>query len=178
MPRETSGEVDTFGPFVTIPALNGRHEMSNIVDEIGKKGLGPSPGDFRVGDTVEVHCRIVEGDKERIQVFAGTVIARRGGAENASFTVRRLVQGQGVERVFPLRSPRVEKVVVMKTGRVRRAKLHYLRGRTGKATRLAERRDARGAARAEAKAGDAEAAAGDAEAAAEPAPEPESAPEE
>jgi len=152
--------------------------MSTIVDEIGQKGLKPLPGDFQIGDTVEVHCRIVEGDKERIQVFVGTVIARRGGAENASFTVRRLVQGQGVERVFPLRSPRVEKVVVKKTGRVRRAKLHYLRGRTGKATRLAERRDAfgkRGGAKAEAGADDAEAAV---EAAAEPASEPESAPEE
>ncbi len=152
--------------------------MSTIVDEIGRKGLKPVPGDFQIGDTVEVHCRIVEGDKERIQIFNGTVIARRGGAENASFTVRRLVQGQGVERVFPLRSPRVEKVVVKKTGRVRRAKLHYLRGRTGKAARIAERRDVRGAARGKAKAGKAEAAAVDTEAAAEPAPEPESAPEE
>lgn len=155
--------------------------MSNIVDEIGKKGLGPSPGDFRVGDTVEVHCRIVEGDKERIQVFAGTVIARRGGAENASFTVRRLVQGQGVERVFPLRSPRVEKVVVKKTGRVRRAKLHYLRGRTGKATRLAERRGGTGRAGAGAEAGEPAPDAPDdasGEAADDTAPDPEGRPEE
>ncbi len=115
--------------------------MSKIVDEIGRRDLKPSPGDFRIGDTVDVRCRIVEGDKERIQVFTGTVIARRGGGVNASFTVRRLVQGQGVERVFPLHSPRVDSVEVKRTGRVRRAKLHYLRGRIGKATRLAERRD-------------------------------------
>lgn len=115
--------------------------MSKIVEEIGRRDLKPPPGDFRIGDTVDVHYRIVEGDKERIQVFTGTVIARRGGAENASFTVRRLVQGQGVERVFPLHSPKIDSVEVKRTGRVRRAKLHYLRGRTGKATRLAERRD-------------------------------------
>ena len=144
--------------------------MSKIVDEIGRKGLGAPPGDFSVGDTVDVHCRIVEGDKERIQVFTGTVIARRGGAENASFTVRRLVQGQGVERIFPLHSPKVEKVEVRKTGRVRRAKLHFLRGRTGKAARLAERRKAFGAPAAESGA--------ETEAAPEEAPEDDSRPEE
>ena len=145
--------------------------MSKIVDEIGKKDLKPPPGDFSVGDTVDVHVRIVEGDKERIQVFTGTVIARRGGSENASFTVRRLVQGQGVERVFPLHSPKIEKVVVKRTGRVRRAKLHYLRGRTGKAARLAERREAFGGAQAR----KLETAP---ETGAEAGPEPESPPEE
>lgn len=149
--------------------------MSNIVDEIGRRGLKPSPGDFRVGDTVDVHVRIVEGDKERIQVFTGTVIARRGGAENASFTVRRLVQGQGVERVFPLHSPKVEKVVVRKTGRVRRAKLHYLRGRTGKATRLAERRDAFGRAP---RGAEAEVGAAEVDGETEAAPDAEGPPEE
>ncbi len=121
--------------------------MSKIVEEIGRRNIKPGRGNFRIGDTVDVHYRIVEGDKERIQVFTGTVIARRGGGENASFTVRRLVQGQGVERVFPLHSPKVDNVEVKRTGRVRRAKLHYLRGRIGKATRLAERRGGvRGAA--------------------------------
>jgi large subunit ribosomal protein L19 len=116
--------------------------MSEIVREIGRSSVKPGRGGFDVGDTVDVHCRIVEGDKERIQVFTGTVIARRGGGAGESFTVRRIVQGEGVERVFPLNSPRVEKIAVRKTGRVRRAKLHYLRGRTGKAARLAERREA------------------------------------
>ncbi len=156
--------------------------MSNIVDEVEQRNLKPSPGEFRIGDTVDVHVRIVEGDKERIQVFTGTVIARRGGGSKASFTVRRLVQGQGVERVFPLRSPRVEKVVVKKTGRVRRAKLHYLRARTGKATRLPERRDAFGKkAGAKAKAGEAVPGAPDdapADALDDAAPDPEGRPEE
>ena len=150
--------------------------MANIVDEIGKKGLRPSPGDFRVGDTVDVHVRIVEGDKERIQIFTGTVIARKSGSERASFTVRRLVQGQGAERVFPLHSPQVEKVLVRRTGRVRRAKLNYLRGRTGKATRLAERRDAfrKAAPGADAEAGPAaEADAGGGEAAPQSEPQTE-----
>jgi large subunit ribosomal protein L19 len=119
---------------------------SQIVSDIAAKSMKESVDDFRVGDTVDVHVRIVEGEKERIQVFTGTVIARKGGRKaSACFTVRRVVEGEGVERVFPLHSPRVEKVVVKKGGRTRRAKLHFLRGRTGKATKLAERRDARGA---------------------------------
>jgi large subunit ribosomal protein L19 len=99
-----------------------------------------SLGDFKVGDTVDVHCKIVEGDKERLQIFTGTVMARqRGqGAINASFTVRRIVSGEGVERTFPLHSPRIAKVEVVRAGRVRRAKLYYLRGRVGKATKVKE----------------------------------------
>ena len=115
--------------------------MSDIVDEIGRRPVRPSLGPFRVGDTVDVHCRIVEGDKERIQVFTGTVIARRGSGSRGTFTVRRIVQGEGVERVFPLNSPRIERIAVRRTGRARRAKLTYLRSRSGKATRLAERRE-------------------------------------
>ncbi len=114
--------------------------MSGIVDEIGARSMKSSASEFRIGDTVDVHVRIVEGDKERIQVFTGTVIARRGGGSNASFTVRRIVEGEGVERVFPVHSPRVEKVEVRKTGKARRAKLHFLRNRVGKATKLRERR--------------------------------------
>jgi large subunit ribosomal protein L19 len=96
--------------------------------------------DFEIGDQVEVHVRILEGQKERVQVFAGVVISRRGDGMRQSFTVRRIVQGEGVERVFPLHSPKIAKVDVKRTGRVRRAKLYYLRKRVGKATRLRERR--------------------------------------
>ncbi len=99
-----------------------------------------SLGDFRVGDTVNVHTRIKEGDKERIQLFNGTVTSRcRGQGEiNASFTVRRMVSGEGVERIFPVHSPRIVKVEVVRRGRVRRAKLFYLRNRVGKATKVKE----------------------------------------
>ena len=125
--------------------------MSKIVDEIAKRNIVKRDIEFRVGDTVDVHVRITEGDKERIQVFTGTVIGRSGGTANETVTVRRLVQGEGIERIFPLNSPRIEKIAVRKTGRVRRAKLNFLRGRTGKATRLAERRtySGKGAARGE-----------------------------
>ncbi len=92
---------------------------------------------FNIGDTVRVHFRIVEGEKERIQVFEGVVIARKGDeSPNANFTVRRVAFGEGVERVFPLHSPRVEKVEVTREGAVRRAKLYYLRERSGKAARV------------------------------------------
>ncbi len=95
---------------------------------------------FEIGDTVDVHTRILEGAKERIQVFTGVVIARSGSGTREMFTVRRIVQGEGVERKFPLHSPRVAKIEVKRSGVVRRAKLYYLRERTGKATRLKERR--------------------------------------
>ncbi len=94
---------------------------------------------FEIGDTVDVHQRILEGQKERVQVFSGTVIAMRGSGMRETFTVRRIVQGEGVERVFPVNSPKIAKVEVKRTGRVRRAKLYYLRKRVGKATRLRER---------------------------------------
>jgi large subunit ribosomal protein L19 len=96
--------------------------------------------DFAVGDSVDVHQRILEGQKERIQVFSGVVIGRRGDGMRASFTVRRIVQGEGVERTFPLHSPKIAKIEVKRTGQVRRAKLYYLRDRVGKATRLRERK--------------------------------------
>jgi large subunit ribosomal protein L19 len=95
---------------------------------------------FAIGDQVDVHQRILEGQKERIQVFSGTVISRRGEGMREMFTVRRIVQGEGVERLFPLHSPKIAKVEVKRTGRVRRAKLYYLRDRVGKATRLRERK--------------------------------------
>jgi len=95
---------------------------------------------FEIGDTVDVHQRILEGQKERVQIFSGVVIARRGEGMRAMFTVRRIVQGEGVERQFPLYSPKIAKIEVKRTGQVRRAKLYYLRDRVGKATRLRERK--------------------------------------
>ena len=95
---------------------------------------------FGPGDTVKVHHRVVEGDKERIQIFEGVVIGRRGSRTNASFTVRKVSYGIGVERVFPLHSPNIEKIEVTRAGKVRRAKLYYLRGRRGKAARIKEKR--------------------------------------
>ena len=111
-----------------------------IMKQVEAASLRAEPLVFSIGDTVNVHTRILEGDKERIQIFNGVVIARRGGGMSAMFTVRRIVQGEGVERVFPLHSPKIVKVEVKRTGRVRRAKLYYLRDRVGKATRLRERK--------------------------------------
>jgi len=93
---------------------------------------------FKVGDTVDVHVKIVEGEKERIQIFNGIVIAKKGYGANEAFTVRRLVGTEGVERVWPLHTPTIDKIEVKKSGKTRRAKLYYLRDRIGKATRLAE----------------------------------------
>jgi len=116
--------------------------------------------EFRIGDTVNVSVRIVEGEKERIQVFSGTVIARRGGGISETFTVRRIVNNQGVERVFPIHSPKIAGIDVARSGKVRRAKLYYLRDRVGKATRLKEvkhtRKPARQAEQPEPEATDAE----------------------
>ena len=93
---------------------------------------------FRIGDTVQVHFKIVEGDTERIQVFEGLVIAKKNGGLNKTFTVRKISYGVGVERVFPLHSPRIDKVVVTRRGRVRRSKLYYIRDRVGKAAKVKE----------------------------------------
>ena len=98
---------------------------------------------FQIGDTVDVHTRIIEGEKERIQVFTGTVIMRKGRGINEMFTVRRIVNNEGVERIFPLHSPFISKVVVRRSGESRRAKLFYLRQRVGKAVRLTEKRKAK-----------------------------------
>ena len=97
--------------------------------------------EFRAGDTVRVHVRVVEGNKQRIQVFMGVVIARRGGGSRETFTVRKISGGIGVERVFPLHSPVIDKIEVVRRGKVRRAKLYYLRELRGKAARIEERRD-------------------------------------
>jgi large subunit ribosomal protein L19 len=97
---------------------------------------------FHVGDSVDVHVRIKEGDKERIQIFAGVCIARKGGGLRETFTVRRIVEGEGVERIFPLHSPNVAKIEVKRAGKVRRAKLYFLRDRVGKSTRIQEKLNA------------------------------------
>lgn len=104
---------------------------------------------FEIGDTVAVGVRIVEGNKERVQPFIGTVIARRGAGMNATFTVRRIVADEGVERVFPLHSPRIASIEVKRHGKVRRSKLYYLRDRVGKARKLRERRASTGRTHAE-----------------------------
>jgi len=115
--------------------------MSNqLMSQVEKGSIKPEPPVFEVGDTVDVHCRILEGDKERIQIFNGLVIARAGSGTRATVTVRRIVQGEGVERKFPIHSPRIAKIEVKRSGVTRRAKLYYLRDRTGKAVRLKERR--------------------------------------
>jgi len=111
--------------------------MSNpIIQEIEKSQMKRAVPKFSVGDTVEVRTKVVEGDKERVSVFIGTVIARKGTKNRQSFVVRRIVQGEGVERTFLLHSPKLVGVRVRHEGIVRRAKLYYLRGRTGKATRI------------------------------------------
>jgi large subunit ribosomal protein L19 len=110
-----------------------------ILDYVEKSSLKETTPSFTVGDTVDVHTRILEGDKERIQIFSGTVIARRGSGTRAMFTVRRIVSGEGVERKFPLHSPKIATVEVKRSGEVRRAKLYYLRDRVGKAVRLREK---------------------------------------
>jgi large subunit ribosomal protein L19 len=104
----------------------------NIIQTIEQEQIKPEVTTFKVGDSVRVHTRVVEGDKERIQIFTGICIARKGFGLNASFTVRRISYGEGVERVFPINSPRVAKIEVEKTGLARRSKLNYLRTRKGK----------------------------------------------
>lgn len=104
----------------------------NIIDTLAKEQQKTDVTKFKVGDGVRVHTRVREGDKERIQIFAGIVIGRKGTGLNQTFTVRRISYGEGVERVFPIHSPRIAKVEVEKQGRARRAKLNYLRDRKGK----------------------------------------------
>jgi large subunit ribosomal protein L19 len=103
-----------------------------IIRKIESEQMKTDIAPFKVGDTVKVHTRVIEGDKERIQLFSGIVIGRRGTGLNSSFTVRRISYGEGVERVFPLHSPRIAKIEVERQGNVRRAKLNYLRNRKGK----------------------------------------------
>src|SRR3954471_11317486 len=110
-----------------------------MLDAIEKDWTRKKPARFDVGDSVDIHVRIIEGDRERIQIFAGVVIAKRHEGLSETFTVRRMVQGEGVERIFPVNSPRVVDIIAKKKGNVRRAKLHYLRDRVGRGTRVEEK---------------------------------------
>lgn len=112
------------------------HELLKLAE---KSSLREDGLEFEIGDTVNVHTRILEGEKERVQIFTGVVIARRGSGTREMFTVRRIVGGEGVERTFPINSPKIAKLEVARKAVVKRAKLFYLRDRTGKATRLKER---------------------------------------
>lgn len=115
----------------------------HVLSEVESPFLRSDVPDFRAGDNVKVHVKVAEGDKERIQIFQGVVIARRGSGTRETFTVRKISGAIGVERVFPLHTPTIEKIEVVRRGRVRRAKLYYLRKLRGKAARIEERRDDR-----------------------------------
>lgn len=122
----------------------------NIIDQLNQEQIDAALGErnqqvpqFGAGDTLKINVKVIEGTRERIQAFEGVCIARRNRGVNSSFTVRKISYGEGVERVFPLYSPRIASIEVVRRGKVRRAKLYYLRGRTGKAARITERRDDR-----------------------------------
>ncbi len=130
----------------------------NIIEQLNSENVAKLTAErevpeFASGDTVRVHVKVIEGTRERVQVFEGVCIARKNRGVNSSFTVRKISHGEGVERVFPLHSPRIAEIEVVKRGVVRRAKLYYLRGRRGKSARIREKRDDRGtrAAKDEAK---------------------------
>ncbi len=114
--------------------------MNNMIEALEKEQARTDIPAFKPGDTVRVHVKVVEGNRERVQVFEGTVIGRRGRSINETFTVRRVSYGVAVERVFPIHSPRLDHIEVVRRGRVRRAKLYYLRGLSGKAARIKEAR--------------------------------------
>lgn len=111
----------------------------NLIERIERENMKAKMPAFSIGDNVKVHVKVVEGDKERIQVFEGVVIGRDGGRNKETFTVRKVSYGVGVERIFPIHSPKVEKIEVLRSNYVRRAKLYYLRGRKGKAARFVEK---------------------------------------
>ena len=117
--------------------------QNQILSQVEQPHLKTNVPQFEVGDTVDVAVRIVEGDKERVQIFSGTVIMRKGSGINSTFTVRRIVNNEGVERIFPLHSPFISSITVKRSGERRRAKLFYLRDRVGKAVRLTEKRKAK-----------------------------------
>ena len=130
--------------------------QNRLMELVEQSSMKPELPKFEIGDTVDVHVRILEGEKERIQIFNGVVIAKSGAKTREMFVVRRIVQGEGVERKFPVHSPRIADIVVKRSGKVRRAKLYFLRERSGKAVRLKERYTTGTAVQAEAKAAKAE----------------------
>lgn len=123
--------------------------MSNLIEELEREQTKPDVPTFRAGDTVRVHAKVTEGGKERVQVFEGVVIARRGTLSRSAFTVRKISHGIGVERTFLLHSPRVDRLEVIRRGLVRRAKLYYLRDVVGRKARIKEDRRTRGSASAQ-----------------------------
>jgi large subunit ribosomal protein L19 len=120
------------------PKFRSGEETMNLIDTIEREQLKTDLPDFKAGDTLRVHVKVIEGEKERIQVFEGVVLRRSRGANRATFTVRKTSYGVGVERTFPLHSPRIDKIEVVTRGQVRRAKLYYLRKLSGKAARIEE----------------------------------------
>jgi large subunit ribosomal protein L19 len=130
--------------------------QNRLMELVEQSSMKPELPKFEIGDTVDVHVRILEGEKERIQIFNGVVIAKSGAKTREMFVVRRIVQGEGVERKFPVHSPRIADIAVKRSGKVRRAKLYFLRERSGKAVRLKERYTTTAAAQAETKAAKAE----------------------
>jgi large subunit ribosomal protein L19 len=110
----------------------------DLIKKLTEGQLKENAGDFGIGDTVKVHCRIKDGTNERIQVFEGTVIAKKGGGISETFTVRKVAYGVGVEKIFPVHSPNVAKIDVVRHGKVRRSKLYYIRGRVGKSAKIKE----------------------------------------
>jgi large subunit ribosomal protein L19 len=118
--------------------VEGGSQMNLLVQEITKEQIRKDLPNFRPGDTLKVHVKVIEGSRERIQLFEGVVIKRRGGGISETFTVRKISYGVGVERAFPLHSPKIEKIEVARRGKVRRAKLYYLRALRGKAARITE----------------------------------------
>jgi large subunit ribosomal protein L19 len=139
-------------PLAIVAQDDRRNLTMNIIEELDREQMAAIEAkrtlpEFGPGDTVRVNVRVTEGTRTRIQAYEGVCIARAGGGLNQNFTVRKLSYGEGVERVFPLFSPMIESVDVVRRGKVRRAKLYYLRGRTGKAARIAEKKDKRPAAR-------------------------------
>ncbi len=122
-----------------MPVEQVGEKKMNVLEQIERENMRHDIPDFRAGDTVRVHIRIIEGNKERLQVFQGVVIRRRRGTMDAGFTVRKISHGIGVEKTFPLHSPRIEKVEVITRGKVRRSRLYYLRNLRGKAARVKEK---------------------------------------
>jgi large subunit ribosomal protein L19 len=114
--------------------------MANVIDELNREALRTDLPEFGVGDTVRVHVKVTEGNRERVQAFEGVCMRYRGGASHTNFTVRKISHGIGLERTFLLNSPQIERIEVLRRGRVRRAQLYYLRGLVGKAARIKERR--------------------------------------
>src|SRR5437762_9049798 len=148
--------------------------MSDVIETLERAQLRQGLPQFKAGDTVRVHFRVIEGQRSRIQVFEGIVLKRQGSGARETFTVRKQSFGVGVERTFPLHSPKIDKIEVVAIGDVSRAKLYYLRGKVGKKARVRELRQDGGAPVTTERATDEEPAAGEAEAEAEPeAPEPE-----